>query len=537
MKRDKTVALFLECEAKRLAARVTALGDHKSDADARKAAHEAAKHHWNAWAQERLDERKALEQSGAWAMKSDASAPANAETRAWFEKAEANFSRCLFLVAGADGKHPGDDKNPPESGNLPLKSVAIDGASINFAGFIFPAAALFDNAVFSGDCCFDGADFSMNASFTRATFMRASFQRAAFSGRVVFDIATYEHTALFQNAEFLGDASFFRVAFLRNAAFDNTVFRGAVVFNSATFMGDAWFDGAKFRGAASFRAIRVEREFTMADAVFKGVPDFIQAHFSEAPRLDSLKVRRVTKRRRNRDIPSSWRALQRLAFQGHDTNRELEFHAREIRSERGVDDRPFPRDIRDPKDWAGVPRYYAGWVYQLSSDFGRSLVRPVTWWAITLLISAFFYLGQNEDVAANRARLQRQEGSWTVWAYVSTGWDAAMNGQACFHRELQEEPGSFRRQQIGLIDEIARKTTAAREALQLAFRNGALGLDSSGDGVHRTYGCLYGFELFGGSRTAYVPPRVSVASAIQKLFSAVFIFLFGLALRNMLKVK
>jgi hypothetical protein len=34
-----------------------------------------------------------------------------------------------------------------------------------------------------------------------------------------------------------------------------------------------------------------------------------------------------------------------------------------------------------------------------------------------------------------------------------------------------------------------------------------------------------------------VPSAVSTASAIQKLISGVLIFLFGLALRNMLKVK
>ncbi|HXW21966.1 MAG TPA: hypothetical protein VEK14_03590 [Rhodomicrobium sp.] len=44
----------------------------------------------------------------------------------------------------------------------------------------------------------------------------------------------------------------------------------------------------------------------------------------------------------------------------------------------------------------------------------------------------------------------------------------------------------------------------------------------------------------GAHRTAtsdIVPAAVSTASAIQKLISGVLIFLFGLALRNMLKVK
>ena len=549
MKRDITVARFLECEAKRIAARAEALTKDQSEQEARDLAHEAAKKHWNAWAQSLLEEKRALEKSRGWATLKDKSgnlAAANAQTRDWMERAEANFSRCLFLVAGANGIEPGEDKNPPESGGLPLKSVAIDGASITFAGFIFPGPALFDSAAFSGETSFIDAIFSMDASFKRAAFLRASFERAIFSSGAAFDIATYEHTAIFEQARFLGDASFTRVTFSRNAAFDNAFFLSSVAFNSASFMGDAWFDGAVFKGPASFRAIRGESEFTMADAVFEGVPNFIQAHFAEAPRLDSLRVQgRVAKP--DRDIPSSWRALQRLAFQGHDTNRELEFHAREIPSERGVSDRPYPRNIKDPKEWAGVPRYYAGWLYQLSSGFGRSLVRPLTWWMLTLLISAIVYLGENDDVAANRAHLEH-DGYPSGIAYLLASYDAVTSPQACFDRELvsdhdpklppdQDPKERPRTQRIGLIGDIAGKTNAAREALQLAIRNGALGLDTSGDGAHRTYGCLYGFELFGWSRTAYIPNSVSIASAVQKLLSAVFIFLFGLALRNMLKMK
>jgi hypothetical protein len=44
-------------------------------------------------------------------------------------------------------------------------------------------------------------------------------------------------------------------------------------------------------------------------------------------------------------------------------------------------------------------------------------------------------------------------------------------------------------------------------------------------------------ERYGGNPVAYVPRSVAIASGIQKLLSAVFIFLFGLAVRNMLKVK
>ena len=52
MTRDETVALFLECEAKRAAALAAGEPDDK--------AHEAAKAIWNAWAQPLVEQRKAL---------------------------------------------------------------------------------------------------------------------------------------------------------------------------------------------------------------------------------------------------------------------------------------------------------------------------------------------------------------------------------------------------------------------------------------------------------------------------------------------
>ena len=65
--RERTVERFLECEAKRAEARAAALAEGKSEDEARKIAHEAAKQHWNAWAEDMLAKRKALEEPGAWA--------------------------------------------------------------------------------------------------------------------------------------------------------------------------------------------------------------------------------------------------------------------------------------------------------------------------------------------------------------------------------------------------------------------------------------------------------------------------------------
>ena len=92
---------------------------------------------------------------------------------------------------------------------------------------------------------------------------------------------------------------------------------------------------------------------------------------------------------------------------------------------------------------------------------------------------------------------------------------------------------------IGALSQGLRNgTDLANEAWHLAFRNAFIILDGSSEAAHRSFGCLYGVELYGGSNPlAVVPSAVSTASAIQKLFSGLTIFLFGLALRNMLKMK
>ena len=118
MDRQETVALFLECEAKRAEVRAAALAEGKHKHEAGGIAHEAAKSHWNDWAEKLLTERKGLEASGVWALENDDSFVAkNAATSAWMERAEANFSRCHFFVRRGEGtkEAAGKDKDKVEA--------------------------------------------------------------------------------------------------------------------------------------------------------------------------------------------------------------------------------------------------------------------------------------------------------------------------------------------------------------------------------------------------------------------------------------
>jgi uncharacterized protein YjbI with pentapeptide repeats len=564
MNRDKTVEFFLECEAKRAEVLAAALAEGKPEREAASIAHEAAKAHWNDWANGLLVERKAREADGRWAAEKDVFGnleAKNEETRAWMQKALADFSRCLFLVRGVEGtlvrgvegtKEAAGETKEDENAGLPVKSIQLEGNGTNFSGFVFPGYASFNGAQFTGgDASFDGAQFTGGGAwFDGATFKRlASFRGQTFTNDIFFNGATFEP-------------------------------EGRADFGLATFERVAQFNGAKFLGEADFNAVWGKRTFSMSGAEFDAMPDFIQAHFDEAPRLDNVQVRarwygqgsawtwpwRIAKgawRRLNgghaedselRDMPARWRALKRLAIQGHDTDRELEFHARELRSRRFVGEQrqrfggdwPLPLAFWRLDAWAGVLRFWFGVLYGLFSNYGRSLFWPFFYAGVAAIAAAAFYLSQTEVM---QRQLALQNLSYFD-ATVKTARYALADKVHCYpppseswrnhwpywRKGEQIDPTASRVD--GLTPKFQGQTNARAEAWHLAFRNASIVLDTSSEAAHRTFGCLYGVELYGGSNPLAVVPRaVSTVSAAQKVFSALMIFLFGLALRNMLKMK
>ena len=151
MTRDETIALFLECEAKRGEARAAALAGGKSEDHARNIAHEAAKAHWNAWAEPLLAERGRMETEGRWAAEKDvvygSLEPKNAETGAWMKRAEAGLLPLSLSCKGGGGETKeaaGEERKESEDGKPPVKSIQLEGDSADFSGFIFPGDAWFE---------------------------------------------------------------------------------------------------------------------------------------------------------------------------------------------------------------------------------------------------------------------------------------------------------------------------------------------------------------------------------------------------------
>jgi len=197
--RERTVARFLECEAKRAEARAAALAEGKPADAAYKIAHEAAKRHWNAWAEDMLAKRKALEGTGVWSATKDnrgALEPKNAETRAWIDESAASFAWCAFLRKEREGtqEEQGDSKEELQAGSLSVKSIETRGNVADFRRFVFPGRTSFTNATFQDDARFDNTGFEGNAYFSNAIFRRdARLSEAAFKAGAWFDRATFEY--------------------------------------------------------------------------------------------------------------------------------------------------------------------------------------------------------------------------------------------------------------------------------------------------------------------------------------------------------
>ena len=448
----------------------------------------------------------------------------------------------------------------------------------------FHSGAQFGGAQFHGKAGFGGAQFRGGAGFDGAQFHgEAVFQAAQFHDQTWFDGARFRAKAEFRWARFDALAEFGGAQLHGNVDFTGARFRQEAIFQLVVFKMSAKFVNIHFEGPANFNAIRGERAFDLADAVFDVVPDFIQAHFEEAPRLDNVRVeprmldgppdntgfldrcktypgrwRRGAWRRCSggrsgnnglRDIPARWRALKRLAVQAHDQDREHDFFARELRSARFVTDWPIPWPPLASRGWLGCFSFWAGILYGLFSNYGRSVLLPFLWWLGGVAVAAMFYFGAHQQIMRpSEESMENQRMAVRPWGELpDRGSETSLlagllwsdRPNPCYMP--QAEPGQIKPGEVGVIAlsrQVREQTTAIREAVQLALRDGFLILYGDADTAHRTYGCLYGIELYSASTpVAIVPPSVGLFSGFHKLYSAVMIFLFGLALRNMLKMK
>lgn len=138
------------------------------------------------------------------------------------------------------------------------------GGKPNFKKAHFGNWASFERAKFGEEANFTGAQFDFNASFKYAQFkdnakftdttfgIRAQFTGAQFGNEAQFDGARFDEDAQFLGTQFGDDASFMCAQFDGEAQFMGAQFGSRAEFTGTQFKESVWFSGAQFRNNAKF---------------------------------------------------------------------------------------------------------------------------------------------------------------------------------------------------------------------------------------------------------------------------------------------
>ena len=551
MNRDETIELFDRCEA----ARRTALDAGKSEAEA----HETAKAVWNGWAEAVLAEKKAMRKAGTW--KNPRYGTPNEGTMCWRDRVRVDFSNVRF---GTTLAHKiGTEEQSSSIKDSTEASISVrHRLGIDFSGFIFPDVAEFRGALFACE---------------------AWFSRARFLGAASFALTKFDQYSNFSNSYFMRTAIFYASEASSGFDLDGAVFDRVPSFIQAHFREAPRLDNIRVNDEFMFvrAVVLLVLPFTLFFGVYSFENDIIIGGVYTFVLVIALLFIVFLVLPTDRGTPARCRALKRLAVQGHDADREHMFFELEVRAARFVEDWPVPLvlfgvkerwrewrrgypvmplrkldfplmifrtlgriedfllkiiyDVFRTEAWAGFWRFWFGLAYEIFGGLGSSILRPAFWWLVSVFIAAMFYLGANPEVAEKRLSLQAK-GAGALSAYLQTSTVAWREGQACYEPEASTDypkvPEQDRLKSLPL--KMREITSAPIEALQLAARTSFILLDSGSDA--RSYGCLYGV-LKSDNGMLFVPPAVSIVVSMQKVVSAVLLFLFGLALRNLLKLK
>ncbi len=398
-------------------------------------------------------------------------------------------------------------------------SQCIFWAGVSFRDARFEKAASFGHIRAEGAVRFKGAKFASVADFAEARIAaEADFSEASFDGPAGFNFANFAHGASWKSCAFGGNADFSGLTVARRGAFEASRFEGDAIFLGAQFDAPVSFASARFAGNADFSAMQSKVAFVIAGAEFQNVPGFLEASFREPPRVDHLFVADPLKRFHNwkelgqpdprgpsfklwpvaadADASAKFRRLKKLASEAQDHPREQDFYAQELRCQRFWHDKPFGK---------GKARFWLGWLYGGLANFGRSILRPALAWLLSVFVFALFYFAQ-------------QGSAWNVHqppAAIGDWFKNLIAGET--------------------LPCVSGSSSRAGEALLLSARNAVLKIDwADAAAARRVFGCLYGIDASG---TAIIPLSVSAVSLFQAIVSGCLLFLFLLALRNLLKVR
>lgn len=273
------------------------------------------------------------------------------------------------------------------------------------AGYVnFTTASFLDefrasDSEFSTHCSFSGAFFKNTADFDECTFLDS----------VELDWSVFDKSTSIINCSFeadleLNETHFLEDLFLRGNTIEgktssiktyfddeltitDTMFSGDCFFSYCTFKRSCMLSNVRFDGEADFRASNFSQGLSFRNSEFRIVPDFSQTHFLESPILDGVKIQfpspksiTYTETEEKYSLVWKYRSLKRLAIQAHDHRKEQEYFAAELKCRRLYVDSPM---------------YFRWWLnfgFDVFSNYGRSILRPLFTWLFSIIFFSYAYL-------------------------------------------------------------------------------------------------------------------------------------------------
>ena len=199
---------------------------------------------------------------------------------------------------------------------------------------------IFSDATFAKLTAFSNTEFHDRATFSRATFKDgANFSETTFEQRATFSQSKFLGYTMFKGVTFAGDAFFLNTTLCRFGSIIKSEFAEDVMFIQSVFETPLAINHSTFKKGIDFRFVSGKSIF-LNDVNFARLPSFVGAHFDEAPQfdqvdLDPYRLNKTAQEDPSFNYPSAWRALRRLASEGHDHERELQFLKGEIIARRG----------------------------------------------------------------------------------------------------------------------------------------------------------------------------------------------------------
>ncbi len=554
MTRDETVALFLQ-----------------------------GREAWNTWAERTLAERKELEAAGRWSTEKQPKGdlePKNEETRAWMEAATADFSQCLFLIAGATVQVDEQEL----TFQAKTEAIQLDTISVDLSGLSFPGDAWFERATFTGTTgferatfagrvWFDSTSFSGRTTFDSAAFTGpARFERAAFESEIRFRGATFADGAWFDDATFTGGAQFDGASFTGTAQFSSTTFTSDASFENATFTGSTSFEGANFTSNARFERATFTSGASFESAIFSGRAQFDSATFSGAARFERATF--LSRASFNGAIFHANTRFRSASFMGYSSFNGAAFHGntrfesvifqsfasyqeakflkdalfKGVKVERAFDltRAAFAQapafnqaDFKQAPDLDDVhfplPGFWRGGNAKLVAQY-RALRRMA-------IQGADYEREQMTYKGELRSRRWTVDKWWSIGTWIGLFYDAFADCGRSIVRPANAWLASillfaafyWQRAAAGVGARCEEAGGAAVQALFLSVKNALVIFGGTRDArVNQAYLCLYN----GSAEQPHIPPTVTFVETLAQIpVSATLIFLFLLAVKNRFKIK